>query len=156
MGTWGSGPFSNDTGLDVCDLLSDMDEDEKIGHLRDIFTGGPASTQVEPIRSDELIACAALVALALPGGAVAADPGRTGDYDPDAEANADDEWVAAFPREPGSDLVALALDAFRAATATGSCWFTEWADRSDGDAAVANMERIARVLQNAISGQSDG
>ncbi|MFJ8580371.1 DUF4259 domain-containing protein [Micromonospora sp. NPDC093277] len=150
MGTWSSGPFDNDQAMDLLDELAEMDEDQKAEHFREVFTNALSSSPSERVWPKEVVAAAAVVALALPGGAVVVNF-EEGDFDPDAEENAEDEWSAAILREPGSALAGLALEALSGVTRAGGEWFSSWLLEDDRDAAVVRVDSIARVLRSAIS-----
>jgi hypothetical protein len=148
VGTWGPGPFSNDQALDLCDELGDMDDDEKAERLRAIFANAVSSSTAERIWSSEVVAAAALVALALPGGAVVVHE-EDGDFDPGAGENADDEWTPAILRRPDAALSNLALEAVQAVTRAGSEWHSTWVGDDDRDAALERVSDIARILRAA-------
>ncbi|WP_346533903.1 DUF4259 domain-containing protein [Micromonospora sp. DPT] len=144
MGTWGRGPFDNDQALDLVDELSDMGDAEKADYLREIFTDALNPTPNKEIWPKEVTAAAALIAMMLPGGAVAADPEQEGDYELDAE----DDWFTALLLHPGPDLRALAYDALRAITSPQSQWFKSRSDDREIDATMAWLDNIGRVLQS--------
>jgi hypothetical protein len=148
VGTWGPGPFSNDQALDLCDELGDMDGDEKAERLRAIFASAVSSLPAEHVWSSEVVAAAALVALALPGGVVVVS-GQDGDFDPDAAENADDEWTPAILRRPDAALRELALEAVQAVTRVGNEWHRTWVRDDDRDAALERVSEIVRILRAA-------
>ncbi|MFG2104417.1 DUF4259 domain-containing protein [Micromonospora echinaurantiaca] len=146
VGTWGPHPFDNDQALDLFDELAEMDEQEKAEHLRELFgdvLGPPTGRQLWP---KEVIAGAALIALALPGGAAVVD--EEGDYDKDAEENADDDWAAVLLSAPSRDLISLALEALRVVTMPGSQWYASWGPDEDR---VGYAATITRVLQTGTT-----
>ena len=146
MGTWGPHPFDNDQALDLFDELAEMDEQEKAEHFRQLFgdvLDPPTGKQLWP---KEVVAGAALIALALPGGAAVVD--EEGDYDKDAEENADDDWATALLSAPSLDLTSLALKALRAVTMPGSQLYASWVLDEDR---MRHVATIAKVLQTATT-----
>jgi hypothetical protein len=125
-----------------------MDDDEKAERLRAIFANAVSSAPDERFWSSEVVAAAALVALALPGGAVVVH-GEDGDFDPDADENADGEWTPAILRRPDAALSSLALEAVQAVTRAGGEWHRTWVRDDDRDAALERVSDIVRILRAA-------
>ncbi|MGW0436224.1 DUF4259 domain-containing protein [Micromonospora sp. NPDC003197] len=150
VGTWSSGPFDNDHAMDLLDELAEMNDREKAEYLREIFTNALGLSSTERVWPKEVVAAAALIALALPGGAVVVMY-EEGDFESDAEENADEEWSIAILREPGVALARLALDALMEVTRPEGRWFLGWLLDSDRDAALNHVEAVARVLRAATA-----
>lgn len=103
----------------------------------------------------EVVAAAALIALPLPGGLVAirvhpaGDDGMWGDFDPDDEDNADDEWTPALLRSPSAGLIKLAITSALHVTGVDSQWRSVWVLDSDRDEAVERVAQAVAVLERA-------
>ncbi|MFE4589879.1 DUF4259 domain-containing protein [Streptomyces laurentii] len=96
MGTWGIGPFDNDTAADWCGKLDDTSPEARQGLVRDTLAQA-ADTVDDDLDADlagEVVAAAALVASQCPGGTPAHPH-----YGPD---------------EPLPDLTGLRADALQA------------------------------------------
>lgn len=151
MGTWGDGPFDNDQAMDIIGELGELEEDERRKHIQALFATvldpslAPADAEV-PFWPKEVVAAASLIALVLPGGAVVFDPQSSDDYDPEAEENADDEWLVALLPEPDGELIKLASGALQVVADPGSKWFTDWLCGDDEEAEW--LARIIRVLND--------
>ncbi|MFI5490009.1 DUF4259 domain-containing protein [Micromonospora echinaurantiaca] len=146
MGTWGPHPFDNDQALDLFDELAEMEEQEKAEHFRQLFgdvLDPPTGKQLWP---KEVVAGAALIALALPGGAAVVD--EEGDYDKDAAESAEDDWAGALLSAPSLDLVSVALKALRLVTMPGNQWDASWVLDEDR---MSYASTIAKVLQTATT-----
>lgn len=156
MGTWGDGPFENDQAMDIIGELAEMEEDERREHVQRLFatvldpSSAPADAEV-PFWPKEVVAAASLLALALPGGSVVFDPQSVDDYDPEAEENADDEWLGALVSEPGGELIRLASEALQVVADPDSKWFTDWICGDDEEAAW--LASIVRVLNEGARQQ---
>jgi hypothetical protein len=154
MGSWGDGPFDNDQAMDIIGELADMEEVERRQRMRRLFATvldpSIASAELEvPFWPKEVIAVASLIALVLPGGSIVLDPESSDDYDPEAEENADDEWLGALLAEPGGDLIRLASQALRVVSNPNSTWFIDWVGGDDEEA-----EWLAKIVL-VLDGNSD-
>ena len=159
MGTWGTGPFDNDAAGDLLDELAECTPDERVAPLRQLFAAvlrdPDADTYevafptgyLDGLNADEVVAGAALVALALPGGEqileVPMDRAFPGGGIPDLVAS------AGVPA-PSHDLIALAAEALRAATAPARPWYLAWIDDGDRVLAMGGVTATLRVLDDAV------
>ncbi|SCE79697.1 protein of unknown function (DUF4259) [Micromonospora viridifaciens] len=152
MGTWGDGPFDNDQAMDIIGELAEMEESERREHLQKLFatvldpSSAPADAEI-PFWPKEVIAAASLIALVLPGGSVVFDPENSDDYGPEAEENADDEWLDALLPEPGGELIRLASEALQVVADPDSKWFTDWVCGDDEEAEW--LASIVRILSDS-------
>ncbi|GAA0522446.1 hypothetical protein Ade02nite_81780 [Paractinoplanes deccanensis] len=146
MGTWASGPFENDQALDLLTELSELDDDEKEQHLRGLFADALEASPSERVWPKEVIAGAALVALALPGGAaVIGDEGN--DYDPDEDD--DEELSSALLRRPSGELAGLALRAMNEIIRPDGEWYSSWIREDERDVALGRAAVAARLLRSS-------
>lgn len=129
MGTWGAGPFDNDTAGDFCDSLDEAGAGEREGIVRGALTQvSAADACVDAPEAEEAVAAAALVAAQCERGEPA-DP----DYGPD---------------EPLPDLTALrdlALHALERVIAGPSELMDLW-NASDGRPWRSTLNRLQSVL----------
>ncbi len=69
MGTWGTGPFENDTAADFCDDLDEAAADEREGMIRSALARVIGTEKcLEASESDVAVTAAALVAAQCPQG----------------------------------------------------------------------------------------
>src|SRR5215475_14572503 len=137
MGTFGTGPFSNDGALDLLDELARQATDQRRELLGRIFS----RVQDQPdllgwkFFPDEVVAAAAVVAASMPGGEdvrqMLADQG----YDRDAVL-----LPAAEPELNTSALAALLLAAGRAGP-----WHKGWADPETAARARQTTDQLAAI-----------
>ena len=109
MGSWNTGPFDNDAAADLLEEISDLPGDQRSALLADQFERAVESPDgpVEKMYPSEVVAGAALVALALPGG------DRVLRWQ---EVDVSEELSEAALDSPDRALVGSALDALRAVT----------------------------------------
>ncbi|GAB3825398.1 DUF4259 domain-containing protein [Dactylosporangium cerinum] len=138
MARYNTGPFDSDTAQDLLELYAELTQDERLDNLRAVFLGGPRHPDgpFEPVDNTEVVAGAALVARALPGGAR---------IDEIPQMGFDEEVAAAAVTAPGDDLIQLALDAIRA-VAADDAWFTTRLGPSDSARSRQTVAVIAGVL----------
>ncbi|MDI2130528.1 DUF4259 domain-containing protein [Yinghuangia seranimata] len=67
MGTWGTGPFDNDTAADFAATLDEARPEERASIVRGVLTR-TVTANGYPAEADEAIAAAALIAAQCPGG----------------------------------------------------------------------------------------
>src|SRR4051794_38928929 len=74
MGAWGVGAFDNDAALNLLDELGDLEADERVEYLEEMFARAPLYPDgpIEMMFPDLIVTGAALAAIALPGGPPAA------------------------------------------------------------------------------------
>ncbi|MFI1987699.1 DUF4259 domain-containing protein [Actinoplanes sp. NPDC020271] len=149
MGTFSSHPFGNDTALDLCDLFSELDDQEKSRHLTSIFENALNPKPGEYVWTDEVIAAAALIALVLPGGGSVVSV-EDAELDLDSDAEAEEEWYPALLHQPSNEVVALANRALRHVTGTATKWYANWLNDSVRSEAVGRIDRISAVLRTAL------
>jgi hypothetical protein len=129
MGTWGIGPFDNDTAADFCGSLDEAAEGEREGVVRGALLRVVGTADyLEAPEGEEAVAAAALVAAQCPGG----DPVDS----------------AYGPEEPLPDLSALrggAVQALDRVMTEPSELLELWAE-SDGDPWLASVRRLRDVL----------
>jgi hypothetical protein len=161
MGSWGTGPFHNDAAGDFLDELAQYQPGERLAVLRQLFASvlrnpdAPGYEVMLPdgdsggLGSEEVVAGATLVALALPGGAdileLPADQAFPGGGIADLVAG------AAVPTPP-NEVAALAAQALRAVTDPGRPWSTAWADDGDRATALRMVAGTLRVLEGSAAG----
>jgi Domain of unknown function (DUF4259) len=138
MGTFGTGPFSNDGALDLLDELADQPADQRRDVLERIFFQVRDRPDLLGWKffPDEIVAAAAVVAASLRGGEGLrqdlADPG----YDVDAIL------------VPGSDpeLNASALEALLVAAGRDGPWHDGWVDTETAAQARQTTDQLAAIL----------
>jgi len=146
MSAYSTGPFDSDTAQDLLIHLAGLTATERLTRLRRVFQGVYGSQDVpsEGIDPAEVLAGAALVALALSGGQRVREIPQ---MDFDAEIAA-----AAIPA-PDAELIRLALHALREATADGQ-WFAAWITDDDRRASREAVEGVATVLTDHLAAAS--
>ncbi|MEU7821541.1 DUF4259 domain-containing protein [Catellatospora sp. NPDC049133] len=159
MGAWSAAPFGNDRALDLLEELAELDDLGKSDLLGDVFREGLASVADNPPLAHEVVAAAALIALALPGGLVsisrhpAGDDDGFGDFDPADEGNAEEEWTPALLRSPEAGLIGQAIAAVLHVTGADSEWRSVWMLEADRDEAIERVALVVAVLERAAGGQ---
>ncbi|MDG6106330.1 DUF4259 domain-containing protein [Dactylosporangium aurantiacum] len=146
MAAYSTGPFDSDTAQDLLERFAELTVAQRLEHLRLVFLGGPRDPggPFEPVDPTEVIAGAALVALALPGG------GRVRDT---PQMEFDEEVAAAAVAGPDAGLVRLALDATRA-VAADDAWFAGWLGAEDRAASRHTVAVIVDVLAGHVAAMS--
>lgn len=134
--------------MDLLEELAELDGGGKEFLLREILSR--ALVPGEPVEAHEVVAAAALVALALPGGMVAVSPTLEGDFDPDDQENAEDEWTSAFLGDPDAALTELAIASLLSVTGEGGRWREVWVVSQDRDEALRRVTLVVAVLNSAL------
>ncbi|GAA0240503.1 DUF4259 domain-containing protein [Cryptosporangium japonicum] len=142
MGTWGVGPFDNDTAADWCGELADAAPAQRAALIRDALRR-VAETGDEYLDSDdavEAIAAAAVVASQLPGGTPIDTP-----YAPDFVQQGGTVEVA-------DDIGAIGVRALDRIVAERSEWRALWEEAGElYPQALASVQSIRAVLDEASS-----
>lgn len=128
MGTWGIGPFDNDTAADFADQLDDAKPSDREARVRAVFIR-QAGASLRPGEFELVVAAAALVAAQCPGG-------RPVD-------------ASSGPRQPlpgfSKDLCPLAAEALDRVLAEE--WsLPDWRDPADARHWVRSIKALQRVL----------
>ncbi|WEV29853.1 DUF4259 domain-containing protein [Streptomyces sp. 71268] len=129
MGTWGTGPFDNDTAADFADALDGTEPEEREALIRSTLTRTVGATGWLA-EGDEAVAAAALIAAQCPGG------------DPIDSACGPEEPMPAFP----DDLRRLAAKALARVVSEEAGPASNWVDPEDGKQWRANVDRLRAVL----------
>ncbi|MFJ1917418.1 DUF4259 domain-containing protein [Streptomyces sp. NPDC088147] len=129
MGTWGTGPFDNDTAADFTNALDDAKPGEREALIRGVLTHTVDATG-RLTEGEEAVAAAALIAAQYPGG----DPIDT-PYGPE-------EPMPAFP----DDLRTLADRALARIIRDEAGPASNWVDPEDWKQWRANLNRLRTVL----------
>ncbi|MFE7774600.1 DUF4259 domain-containing protein [Streptomyces sp. NPDC057445] len=131
MGTWGTGPFENDTAADFAGDLDELAPEDRGGHIRAALLRVVEEPEyVEAPDADEALAAAALVAAGLPGG------------DPVHPVYGPEEPVPTLP----ADCQALAVRAIDRILAPESELADLWVDAGDADEWRVVLARMRAVL----------
>ncbi len=136
MGTWGTGPFDDDTAADWCLVLDAAPPGDRVQIVRDALV-----SVLEKMGCPDYgiavraVAAAAVVASQRLGGSHLVHS----DYGPEFLKG---EGATVLP----SDLVDLAETALARVASDGSEWFTLWADGDRAGEAVRNLERLRKIL----------
>ncbi|HEY6279722.1 MAG TPA: DUF4259 domain-containing protein [Streptosporangiaceae bacterium] len=138
MGTFGTGPFSNDGALDLLDELTGQSASQRRAALERIFfqvrdRPGLLGWKFFP---DEIVAAAAIAAASLPGGeAIRQDLSDQG-YDVDA----------IMVPAPDPELNHSALEALLVAAGRDGPWHDSWADPETAAQARQTTDRLTAIL----------
>jgi hypothetical protein len=145
MGTWGVGPFDNDTAADWCGDLDEAAPEQRAALIRGVLSRVAAHGD-EYLDSDdavEAIAAAAIVASQLPGGA-AVDT-----------AYAPDFLLEGGAVEVADDVPGIAVRALDRIVGDGSEWRELWEEAEESyQQALASVRSIRATLEQAVP--SDG
>jgi hypothetical protein len=135
MGTWGTGPFDNDTAADWCGDLDDADPAERVEMIRETLAGAAEELgYLDRDGADQAVAAAAVVASQLPGAERVTSP-----YAPTFLT--DGERIDVPP-----DLPALAVRALDRVVEDDSEWRDLWEDSDEAEAAFAAVKQLRDVL----------
>ncbi|MEU6300954.1 DUF4259 domain-containing protein [Streptomyces erythrochromogenes] len=129
MGTWGTGPFDNDTAADFADALDEAEPGAREAMVRVVLVRTVDATG-HPWEAEEAVAAAALVAAQYPGGEALETP-----YGPEMP-------VPAF----SADLRALADEALARVADDWDGPASNWVDPADGKEWRAMLARLRAVL----------
>ncbi|MEO3745185.1 DUF4259 domain-containing protein [Plantactinospora sp. B5E13] len=142
MGTFGTGPFSSDGALDFLDELAERPPRQHVEVLRHVFEHVLAHRELlwREFFPDQVVAAAALVAAALPGG----------EQLQHRLAQVFDEPDAVLP-EPVPNLAASALDALHFVAGPGGAWHQGWTTETDRAEARQAIDDLAAILRAANS-----
>jgi hypothetical protein len=138
MGTWGTGPFSNDDALDLRDALGTQPASQRRETLERIFF----RVQARPgllgwtFFPDEIVAAAAVVAARLPGGEGLRQDLADQGYDVDA----------ILVPAPDPELNHSALQALLVAAGPDGPWHGGWTDPQNAAQARQTTGRLAAIL----------
>ncbi|MBB5869708.1 hypothetical protein F4553_003087 [Allocatelliglobosispora scoriae] len=137
MGTWGYGPFDNDTAADWMADLEEAGRRERITMVREVLKATVAEEEfLDGALAAEAIAAATVVAALLPGG----EELESG-FDEDIFGEPDDNG----PHVP-EDLPGLAQAALDRALGGDSEWVKMWLDSGEIDNALAELDPIREIL----------
>jgi len=146
MAAYNTGPFDNDYAQDLLGLYAELTVEERLANLRVVFAGGirHPGGPLEPVDPCEVLAGAALIALALPGGQQVREIPQM-DF-------AEEIAAAAIP-PPDTELVRLALHALRKVTADGRSVLS-WLYDTDREASRHAVEVVVDVLATRLAATS--
>jgi hypothetical protein len=136
---YNTGPFDGDGPQDLLELYAELTDAERKENLRAVFLGGPRHPDgpYEPVDQVEVVAGAALVARALPGGAARVDAIPQMDWE--------EELAAAQITAPEPELVRIAHDAL-VAVQRDEDWFRSWLSAEDRADSRHTITTIVDVL----------
>jgi len=138
MGTFGTGPFSNDGALDLLDSLTGQPADQRREVLERIFFRVRDRPDLLGWKffPDEIVAAAAVVAAGLPGGeSVRQDLADRG-YEAD---------TIVLPA-PDGELNASAAAALQLAAGRDGPWHEGWTDPEDAAQARRTTDQLAAIF----------
>lgn len=135
MGTWGTGPFDNDTAADWCGDLDEAAPAERVEMIREALERVAGEEDyLDGVEAEVAIAAAAVLAAQLTGDAVASSP-----YAPTFLTDGERLDLPA-------DLADLAVQALDRVMADDSEWRELWAETDDAPAAFARVSELREVL----------
>lgn len=138
VGTFGTGPFSNDGALDLLDQLADQPADQRREVLERIFFRVRDSPELLGWKffPDEIVAAVAVVAASLPGGEGFRQDMAGQGYDVDVIL------VSALDHE----LNVPALEALLFAAGRDGPWHEGWTDPETAAQARETTDQLAAIL----------
>ena len=138
MGTFGTGPFSNDGALDFLDELAGQPAGQRCEALEQIFFRVRDRPDLlgSKFFPDEIVAAAAVVAASLPGGEDIRDDLADQGYDVDA----------VLVPAPDPELNHSALKALLVAAGRDGPWHDGWVDPETAAQARQTTNRLAAIL----------
>ena len=137
MGTWGLGPFDNDTAADWAGDLDGAAPSDRPTLIRDTLSAAAdAKDYLDGDDATTAVAAAAVVAATLPDG-----PALDHNYGPDADT------VAALQLDP--DLPALATRALLRVLDEESEWRELWEEAGEFDDARRSLDPILAALDGS-------
>lgn len=137
MGTWGSGPFDNDSADDLFDELAPLSGPQRMSALLGILsevTGGPDADN-NKVLPDRVMAAAAVVAANTPSGA---------ELDWNEERPEIADWLA---KPVPTETLSEAVRALEAALPPDSWYWTSWVDNEERVESTENFNTLLRVLR---------
>ena len=140
MGTWGTGPFDNDTAADWAGDFDEADLAERPAMIRDALTA--AADAEDYLDADD--AMAALAAAAVVSSAQTNGPQLDDNYGPGPDA--------VDGLELDESLRTLAVQAVTRVLGADSEWRELWEDAGEFDEARAALEPILSALQDTPGG----
>jgi hypothetical protein len=129
MGTWGTGPFDNDTAADSAGTLDEASPEERVQLIHTVLTRTLSSTDYLG-DVDESVAAAALIAAQCPGGG------------PVETAYGPEQPMPPFPE----DVRGLAAETLERVPAAGSELLDLWCDPADAQQWQSMVKRLRDVL----------
>ncbi|WDZ83373.1 DUF4259 domain-containing protein [Micromonospora cathayae] len=134
MGTWGAGPYDNDTAADFCGLLNDAEPARRAELVRAaLHTAATTDGYLDSYFADRAIAAAAIVAAQ-----------RTGV--PPQSAYAPDFLVAGGSVDLPADVGPLAVAALDRVVGADSEWRELWSEAADPGEASRTVAELRAVL----------
>ncbi|MGW5669781.1 DUF4259 domain-containing protein [Micromonospora sp. NPDC003776] len=142
MGTFGTGPFSSDGALDFLEELAERPPKQHFDALRHMFTYVLANRDLlwREFFPDQVVAAAALVAAALPGGV----------HLQHRLAELSDETDIALLPTSALDLAAPALESLLFVAGPDGPWHQGWTTEADRLDAQRTVHDLAAILRAAI------
>jgi hypothetical protein len=139
VGTFGTGPFSNDTALDLLDELADHPPGQRSEALKRIFFQVRDHPDLlgRTFFPDEIVAAAAIVAASLPGG---------GDIRRDLAGQGYDVQSVLVPA-PDHELTTFALEALLLAAGPDGPWHDGWVNPQDAPRARQTSDQLTAILR---------
>ncbi|MCW3843370.1 DUF4259 domain-containing protein [Micromonospora yasonensis] len=142
MGTFGTGPFSSDGALDFLEELAERPPQQHLDALRHMFTYVLANRDLlwREFFPDQVVAAAAFVAAALPGG----------EHLQHRLAELSDETdMAMFPAS-ASDLAAPTLEALLFVASPDGPWHQGWTTEANTLDARRTIDELIAILRGPI------
>jgi hypothetical protein len=141
---YNTGPFDGDGPQDLLELHAELTDAERKADLRAVFLGGRRHPDgpYEPVDQVLVVAGAALVAQALPGGAARVDA--------IPQMGWEEELAEAQITAPGPELVRIAHDAL-VAVLRDEDWFRSWLSPEDKTASRHTITTIVDVLAEHLA-----
>ncbi|WP_433287757.1 DUF4259 domain-containing protein [Micromonospora sp. CA-244673] len=142
MGTFGTGPFSSDGALDFLEELAERPPEQRLDALRNMFTYVLANRGLlwREFFPDEVVAAAALVSAALPGG----------EHLQHRLAELSDETDMALLPASASDLAPPALGALLFVAGPDGSWHHGWSTEADRLDAQRTIDDLVAILRGVI------
>ncbi|GIJ79075.1 alpha-glucosidase [Micromonospora phaseoli] len=137
MGTFGPGPFGSDGALDFLDDVAERPPQQHAAVLRHMFGYVLANRDLlwREFFPDQVVAVAAFVAAALPGG----------EHLQHRLAQVSDSSAVKLP-EPMAGLAACALEALHFVASPGGPWHQGWTTETDRLEAQQTIDNLIAIL----------
>ena len=139
MGTFGTGPFSSDGAMDLLDELAERPtrlRPDAVAHMLTYILDNRDLLGRE-FFPDEVVAAAAVVAAAMPGGEYLQRLLATAGHDPQN----------LIPPAPAPALAALAVEALLFVAGPDGPWHQGWTDQATRAEAQTTTDNLLAVLQ---------